>query len=105
MVLQGVVVLKERPLRGSPKPTLQRERPVATQLVHSAAARFALQTAGAKGVHVREQLRIVVRPREPGNPPRGARIGLPWGTSTLRTALGRGHKGACLQMSNALPQI
>ena len=72
MVLQRVVVLKERPLRGSPKPTLQRERPVATQLVHSATARLALQIAGAEAMHMREQFRVVVWPREraPSNPPR-----------------------------------
>ena len=61
-MLQRVVVLKEGPLRRATEPALQREGPVATQLVHMTAARFALQAAGAVGMHVREEFRIVVWP-------------------------------------------
>ena len=62
-MFQRAVALKEGPLRGATEPTLQREGPVATQLVHMAAAGFALQVAGAIGMYMREEFRIVVWPR------------------------------------------
>ena len=62
-VFQRVIVLKEGPLRRATEPALQRDGPVATQLVHMAAAGFALQAAGAIGMHMREEFRIVVWPR------------------------------------------
>ena len=61
-MFQRVVVLKEGPLCGATEPTLQREGPVATQLVHMTAARFALQVAGAIGMYMREEFRVVVWP-------------------------------------------
>ena len=61
-MFQRVVVLKEGPLCGATEPTLQREGPVATQLVHMTAARFALQAAGAIGMYMREEFRVVLWP-------------------------------------------
>ena len=61
-VLQSVVVLKERPLRRATEPAFECESSVATQLVHMAAAGFALQAAGAIGMHMRDEFRIVVWP-------------------------------------------
>ena len=49
-------------MRGATEQALQREGPVATQLVHMAAAGFALQAAGAIGMYMREEFRVVVWP-------------------------------------------
>ena len=61
-MFQRVVVLKEGPLCGTTKPTLQREGAVATQFVHMTATQFALQAAGTIGMYMREEFRIVVWP-------------------------------------------
>ena len=81
-VFRSVVVLKEGPLRRATEPAFECERPVATQLVHRAPAGFALQAAGAIGMHMREEFRIVVWPlhaRAQVGPLRSARFGLAHG--------------------------